>query len=123
MPHLESAYNTSVSAAAGLVPNEVHNMGRLPRLPLTVIERRGACGHQRLERDQVEDCDLVRDRQRLAYRLVREHHAIESPCIPHANHALSDVFHKRPLYTAGGWVWVYNGKLAARQIISDEDES
>ena len=121
LPHVESAYNNSVSAATGLAPNEIH-LGRLPRLPLTVIERRGACGHQSLERDQLEYCDLARDRQRLAYRLVREHHAIESSRIARANHALSDVFHKRPLFTAGSWVWVYNSKLAARQSISDEDE-
>ena len=34
LPHVEFAYNNSVSAATGLAPNEVH-MGRLPRLPLT----------------------------------------------------------------------------------------
>ena len=121
LPHVESAYNNSVSAATGLAPNEVH-LGRLPRLPLTVIERRGARGHQGLERDQVEYCDLARDRQRLAYQLVREHHVIESSRIARANQALSDVFHKRPLYTVGCWVWVYNSKLAVRQSIGDEDE-
>lgn len=122
LPHVESAYNNSVSVATGLAPNEVH-LGRLPRLPLTVIERRGACGHQGLERDQVEYCDLAKDRQRLAYRLVREHHAIESSRISRANLSLSDIFHKRPVYTAGSWVWVYNSKLAARySTSSDEDE-
>ena len=90
-------------------------MGRLPRLPLTVIERRGARGHQGLECDQVEYCDLTRDRQRLVYRLVRENNAIESSRIARANQGLSYVFHKRPIYTAGSWVWVYNSKLAARQ--------
>lgn len=72
--YIECAYNKSASAATGLAPNEVH----LPSLPLTVIERRGACGHQGLKRDQVDCCDLTRDRQRLAYRLVLDHHAIES---------------------------------------------
>ena len=30
LPHVEYAYNNSVSAATGLAPNEVH-IGRLPR--------------------------------------------------------------------------------------------
>ena len=38
LPHVEYAYNNSVSAATGLAPNEVH-IGRLPRLPLTVSNR------------------------------------------------------------------------------------
>ena len=38
LPHVEFAYNNSVSAATGLAPNEGH-MGRLPRLPLTTFER------------------------------------------------------------------------------------
>ena len=40
LPQVEFAYNNSVSAATGLAPNEIH-MGRLPRLPLTVFERKG----------------------------------------------------------------------------------
>ena len=40
--HVEFAYNNSVSAATGLAPNEVH-MGRLPRLPLTIVELAGVC--------------------------------------------------------------------------------
>ena len=35
LPHLEFAYNHSVSAVTGLAPNKVH-MGKFPRLPLTV---------------------------------------------------------------------------------------
>ena len=44
MPHVEIAYNSSVGAATGLAPNEVH-MGRLPRLPLTVSNRTSVVGH------------------------------------------------------------------------------
>ena len=58
LPHVEAEFNNSVSAATGLAPNEVH-LGRLPRLPLTVIERRGVRGHQGLGRDQLEYCDLA----------------------------------------------------------------
>ena len=49
LPHVEFAYNNSVSAATGLAPSEAH-MGRLPRLPLTVFERTGVAGHQSLVR-------------------------------------------------------------------------
>ena len=50
LPHVELAYYNSVSAAAGLAPNEVH-MGRLPRLPLASFERTGVAGHQSLTLD------------------------------------------------------------------------
>ena len=40
LPHVDFAYNNSVSSATDLTPNEV-NMGRLPRLPLTISERSG----------------------------------------------------------------------------------
>ena len=62
LPHLQFAYNNSVSAATGLAPEEVH-MGRLPRLHLTVIERNGVAGHQSLARDYLAYCDLATDRQ------------------------------------------------------------
>ena len=61
LPHVEYAYNNSVSAATGLAPNEVH-IGRLPRLPLTVFDRSYGSGHQSLDRDQLDYCDLARDR-------------------------------------------------------------
>lgn len=70
LPHVEFAYNNSVSAATGLGPNEVH-MNRLPRLPMTVLEHPDARGHQSLHRDQLEYCDLAADRQRRSYDLVR----------------------------------------------------
>ena len=60
LPHVEFAYNNSVSAATGLAPNEVH-MGRLPRLPLTIFERTGVFGHQSLARDHLAYCDLATD--------------------------------------------------------------
>ncbi len=127
LPHAESAYNNSVSTATGLAPNEVH-LGRLLRLPLTVIEtvieRQGATGHQSLPRDQLEYCDLARERQRLAYQLVREHHAISSSRLARVNKKVSDVFHKKPLFEAGSWVWVYNSVLTAQQSKSaDEDRA
>ena len=53
LPHVEFAYNNSVTAATGLAPNEVH-MGRLPRLPLTVFNRTSVVGHQSLARDDLD---------------------------------------------------------------------
>ena len=102
MPDVESAYDNSGSAATALAPNEEH-LGRLPRLPLTVIERQGASGHQSFQRDQLEYCDLARERQQLAYQLVREHQAIASSRIARSNKDLSDVFHKKPLFSVGCW--------------------
>ena len=52
LPHVEFAYNNSVSAATGLAPNEVH-MGRLPRLPRTMFKRTGVVEHQSLARDHL----------------------------------------------------------------------
>ena len=72
LPHVESAYNNSVSAATGLAPNEVH-MGRLPRFPLTVFDRTGVVGHQSLTRDHLAYCDLATDRQ------ARERHCPRTP--------------------------------------------
>ncbi len=88
----QAAYNNSVRAGTGLAPNAVH-LGRLHQLPLTVIKREGA-GHQSLARNQLEFCDLARERQRLAYQLEREHHAIASSRVARANRDLCDVFHK-----------------------------
>ena len=48
-----AAHNNSVSRGTGLAPNEVH-IGRYPRLPMTVLEGRGASGHQGLRRDQLD---------------------------------------------------------------------
>ena len=56
LPHVEFAYNDSVSAATGLASNEVH-MGRLPRLSLKIFERTGVAGHQSLVCDHLAYCD------------------------------------------------------------------
>ena len=75
LPHVEFAYNNSVSTATGLAPNEVH-MNCLPRLPLTVFEHPYSRGHRSLARDRLEFVDLAADRQRRSYALVREQHAL-----------------------------------------------
>ena len=114
LPHVEYAYNNSVSAATGLAPNEVH-IGRLPRLPLTVFDRSYGGTHQNLDRDQLAYCDLARERQQRAYELVREQHALTVARVNRRNSALSDALLRRPQYAAGGWVWIYNSAATIRQ--------
>ena len=114
LPHVEYAYNNSVSAATGLAPNEVH-IGRLPRLFLTFFDRSYGVAHQNLGRDQLTYCDLARERQQRAYELVREQHALAVARVNGRNSALSDALLRRPKYTAGGWVWVYNTAATIRQ--------
>ena len=69
LPHVEYAYNNSVSAATGLTSNEVH-IGRLPRLPLVVFDRSYGRAHQSHDRDHLAYCDLARERQQRTYELV-----------------------------------------------------
>jgi hypothetical protein len=114
LPHVEFAYNNSVSAATGLAPNEVH-MARLPRFPLTVFDNIYARGHQSLARDQLEYCNLAAERQRRSYELVREQHALTVSRMERRNSTLSDALHKLPVYATGGWVWVYNSAATIRQ--------
>ena len=114
LPHVEYAYNNSVSAATGLAPNEVH-IGRLPRLPLTVFDRSYGGTHQNLDRDQLAYCDLARERQQRAYELVREQHALTVARVNGRNSALSDALLRRPQYAAGGWIWIYNTAATIRQ--------
>lgn len=68
MPHAEASLDTSVKDTTRFVPKEMHSE-RMLRLPLTVIQRRARSAHQSLSRDHLENCDLVRERQPLAYRL------------------------------------------------------
>ena len=121
LPHVEYAYNNSVSAATGLAPNEVH-LRRLPRLPLTVFDRSYGGAHQSLDRDQLAYSDLARERQQRAYELVREQHALTVAHINSRNSALSAAL-CRPKYTAGGWVWVYNTAATIRQETRKGDDS
>ena len=112
---MEFASNNSVSAATGLASNEVH-MLRLPRLPLTIFDHHYARGHQSLARDHLEYCDLAADRQRRAYALVRQQHALTVSRVELRNSALSDALKQLPIiYTIGGWVWVYNTPETIRQ--------
>lgn len=67
--HVDSAYSDGVSSTTGLAPNK-RELGRVPHVPLMMIERRAACKHQNFDRDPLEYWHLVRERHRLAYGLV-----------------------------------------------------
>ena len=114
LQHVEFAYSNSVSAATGLAPNEVH-INRLPRLPLTIFEHHYTRGHQSFARDNLEYCAHAADRQRRAYGLVREQHALTVSRVERRNSALSDKLKQLPIYTVSDWVWVYNTAATIRQ--------
>ena len=114
LPHVEFAYNNSVSTATGLAPNEVH-MGRLPRIPVTVFDVTGVVGHQNLARDHLAYCDLATDRQKRANDIVRAHHALTGFRVNHRNSALADAMRPAPNFATGGWAWVYNFASTIRQ--------
>ena len=114
LPHVEFAYNTSVIAATGLAPDEVH-MGKLPRLPLKVFERTGVEGQQSLARDYLAYCDLATDRQQRANDIVRKHHALTVSRVNRPNSALADALRPAPKFAVGGWAWVYNSASTIRQ--------
>ena len=114
LPHVEFAYNNSVSAATGLAPNEVH-MGRLSRLPLTVFGRTGVLRHQSLARDHLAYCDLAADRQKRANDIVRAHRVLTVSRVNRRNAALADALRPAPNFTVDGWAWVYNSAFTIHQ--------
>ena len=103
---VEFAYNNSVSAATGLAPNEVY-MGRLPRLPLTILDRSGDAGHQSLAHDHFAYCDLASERQQRANDIVRKMHALTVSRVECRNSALPEVSRQVPNSVVGNWVWQY----------------
>ena len=69
------AYNNSVSAATGLAQNDIH-LGRMPRLPMTIIDKCVVKGHTGENQGQLLYLDIVRERQQRAFELVQESHLI-----------------------------------------------
>ena len=113
LPHVEFAYNNSVSATTDLAPNEVH-MDRLPRLPLTVFDRTGVVGHDILPRDHLAYFDLATNRQKHANDIVRAHHALTVSRLNRRKSALAGALRPAPNVTVGGWAWVYNCAITIR---------
>lgn len=62
LPRVELSYDDSVSTPTGLAPNEMY-MGRLPSLLITVYDRAGVAGYQRLARDHLALLNLATYRQ------------------------------------------------------------
>ena len=57
--YVVQAYNNTVSAAAGLAPNEKHQEGRMPRLPMTIVDEYLVKGHTGEKLDQLLYLDIV----------------------------------------------------------------
>ena len=87
-------------------------MARLPRYPLTVFDNIYARGHQSLARDQLEYCNLITADGQKVYHLTREQRALPVSRMNRRNSKLSDALHKRPVYSVGGWVWLYDSAAA-----------
>ena len=103
LPCVVQAYNNSVSAATGLAPNEIH-LGRMPRLPMTVIDECVVKGHTGEKQDQLLYLDIVRERQQRAFELVQESHLIAMSKIQRSNTKLLTILHKLPNFEVGNWV-------------------
>lgn len=114
LSQVEFAYNTSVSATTGLAPNEVH-MSLLPRLPRNAMEHQQASGHQGLDRDHVEHCDLAADRQKRAYELEREKHALSVSRVERRHSTVSDALRKWSACAVRSWIRLYNSESVIRR--------
>lgn len=86
LPHVRFAYNNTVSAAAGLAPNQGH-IGRLPRFPMAIFDNIYARRHQSLAKNHLSYHNLAVDRQCRSYDLFRQQHAL-----------IFDAFHRQPVY-------------------------
>lgn len=113
LPHVQFAYNNSVSTATGLGPNYVH-IGRLPQLPLTVFERLNIGGHQRLNHDILVYYDIATDRHRRACNLVRELHTISLSRLEGRNYLLATALYGEKIFAIDRWVWLYNTSATTR---------
>ena len=107
LPHVEFAYNNSVSVATGLAPNQLRK-NRLPPLPLTIFEHHYARVHQSFAGDHLAFYDLAAD---LTVRVERR------------NSALSDALKQLLIYTIGGWVWIYNTAATIRQCAKSDTDA
>ena len=120
LPYVVQAYNNSVSAVTGLAPNEIH-LGRMPRLPMTVIDECVIKGHTSEKQDQLLYLDIVRERQQRAFELVQESHLITMSKIQRSNTKLLTILHKLPNLEIGSWVWIYNPQATVGQGVSENN--
>ena len=102
------AHNSHISKATGLAPNEVH-IGRYPRLPMTSLSsHKQIKGVQSLKQDELDNLQLMKDKQQAAYRLVIDSDRLTKEKHRENNSKIDDTMHKRPMYEVGQWVWVYD---------------
>lgn len=62
LSYVEFSDSNCVNAAADLAPSEIH-IGRVPRSPLAIFQYNHLGGNQSLQCDELECCDLSKDRQ------------------------------------------------------------
>ena len=67
-------------------------------------------GHQGLRRDQLDFLQLMQERQKRAYQLVRKEGFLVKAKHHAANEKLNSIFRQRRNFAAGQWVWVYDNK-------------
>ena len=120
MPYVVQEYNNSVSTATGLAPNEIH-LGRMPRLPMIIIDECAVKGFTGEKQDQPLYLDIVRERQQRAFELVQEGHLIAMSKIRRSNTKLLAILHKLPNFEGGNWVWIYNPQATVGQGVSENN--
>ena len=120
LPYVVQAYNNSVSAATGLAPNGIQ-LGRMPRLPMTVIDECVVKGDTDEKQDQLLYLDIVQERQQRAFELVQESHLIAMSKIQRSNTKLLAILHKLPNSEVGDWVWIYNPQATVGQGVSEDN--
>ena len=108
-PYVVQAYNDSVSAATGLAPNEIC-LGRMLRLPMTIIDECVVKAHMGEKQDQLLYLDTVRERQQRAFELVQQSHLIAMSKSQRSNAKLLAILRKLPNFEVGNMVWIYNSQ-------------
>ena len=120
LPNMVQVYNDSLSAATGLVPNEIH-LGCMPRLPMTIIEECVVKGNMGEKQDQLLYLDIVREMQQHSFELVQESHLIAMSKLQRSNTKLLAILHKLPNFEVGSWVWIYNSQATVGQGVGENN--
>ena len=120
LPYVVQAYNSSVSVATGLAPNEIH-LGRMPRLPMTIIDECVVKGHVDEKQDQLLYLDIVRERQQRAFELVQGNYLIAMSKLQRSNTRLLAILYKLSNFEVGNWVWIYNSQATVGQGVGEDN--
>ena len=120
LPYVVQAYNNSISAATGLAPIEIH-LGRMPRLPMTIVDECVVKGQTGEKQDQLLYLDIVRERQQRTFELVQESHLIAMSTIQRFKTKLLAILHKLPNFEVRNWVWIYNLQATVGQGVSEDN--